>query len=109
MSLLDDSAPLVAAGCRNADRRVEVKGGSRTGAVPPAIAPAVGNNFENGQSAKCVSSVAGARRFVALECGIDRATIPETRLRAWSGITGWRFESSSAHRERPRKQRGLSV
>jgi hypothetical protein len=22
-----------------------------------------------------------------------------TRLRAWSGITGWRFESSSAHRE----------
>src|SRR5215211_2084912 len=23
------------------------------------------------------------------------------RLRAWSGITGWRFESSSAHRESP--------
>src|SRR5215207_1079270 len=23
------------------------------------------------------------------------------RLRAWSGITGWRFESSSAHRRRP--------
>ena len=25
-----------------------------------------------------------------------------TRLRAWSGITGWRFESSSAHERRPR-------
>src|SRR5687767_2155596 len=24
------------------------------------------------------------------------------RLRAWSGITGWRFESSSAHSEKPR-------
>src|SRR5215207_11491949 len=24
-----------------------------------------------------------------------------TRLRAWSGITGWRFESSSAHHESP--------
>src|SRR4029078_8303844 len=24
------------------------------------------------------------------------------RLRAWSGITGWRFESSSAHAEKPR-------
>jgi hypothetical protein len=23
-------------------------------------------------------------------------------LRAWSGITGWRFESSSAHLEKPR-------
>jgi hypothetical protein len=23
-------------------------------------------------------------------------------LRAWSGITGWRFESSSAHSEKPR-------
>src|SRR5918995_1685283 len=25
------------------------------------------------------------------------------RLRAWSGITGWRFESSSAHAKKPRK------
>src|SRR5215207_2339763 len=24
------------------------------------------------------------------------------RLRAWSGITGWRFESSSAHHRKPR-------
>src|SRR5687767_13124774 len=29
------------------------------------------------------------------------------RLRAWSGITGWRFESSSAHSEKPRSA-GLS-
>jgi hypothetical protein len=27
-----------------------------------------------------------------------------TRLRAWSGITGWRFESSSAHTKAPRLQ-----
>src|ERR671923_2890050 len=31
------------------------------------------------------------------------------RLRAWSGITGWRFESSSAHLEKPRKPGLLGV
>src|SRR4029079_5265288 len=43
------------------------------------------------------------RRRPRADGGIGR----RARLRAWSGITGWRFESSSAHWERPRKQRGL--
>src|SRR3712207_1818384 len=30
------------------------------------------------------------------------------RLRAWSGLTGWRFESSSAHLGKPRAERGFS-
>jgi hypothetical protein len=29
---------------------------------------------------------------------LDGSTLSRARLRAWSGITGWRFESSSAHR-----------
>ena len=31
--------------------------------------------------------------------GTDVSDARVTRLRAWSGITGWRFESSSAHRK----------
>src|SRR5215217_6128560 len=30
---------------------------------------------------------------------LDGSTLCVTRLRAWSGITGWRFESSSAHQK----------
>src|SRR4051812_12540085 len=56
----------------------------------------VENSFENDHGGSYVSSVAGARRFLALECEVDRATFSQSRLRAWSGITGWRFKSSSA-------------
>src|SRR3954454_2508639 len=38
------------------------------------------------------------RRRPRADGGIGR----RARLRAWSGITGWRFESSSAHLEKPR-------
>ena len=38
------------------------------------------------------------RRRPRADGGIGR----RARLRAWSGITGWRFESSSAHSEKPR-------
>src|SRR3954452_19896383 len=31
------------------------------------------------------------------------------RLRAWSGITGWRFESSSAHQEKGPHRRAFLV
>ena len=47
------------------------------------------NGFENDQGRSYVAFVAGAGRSLALECDIDRATIAQTRLRAWSGITGW--------------------
>jgi hypothetical protein len=34
----------------------------------------------------------------------DGSDTPVTRLRAWSRLTGWRLESSSAHRESPAKR-----
>src|SRR4051812_24953408 len=34
---------------------------------------------------------------------LDTTHTRVTRLRAWSGITGWRFESSSAHSRKPRR------
>src|SRR5690242_14509655 len=40
----------------------------------------------------------GYTRRSRADGGIGR----RARLRAWSGLTGWRFESSSAHLERPR-------
>ena len=51
------------------------------------------------------SSIASiASRFVDVLDDLDALDGSDTwvtRLRAWSGITGWRFESSSAHRESP--------
>src|SRR4051794_40056830 len=44
------------------------------------------------------------RRRPRADGGIGR----RARLRAWSGITGWRFESSSAHQEKGPHQAGLS-
>ena len=50
-------------------------------------------------SRSCITS-----RFpLVLDAGArsDASDTRVTRLRAWSGITGWRFESSSAHGESP--------
>src|SRR3954463_2973400 len=44
------------------------------------------------------------RRCPRADGGIGR----RARLRAWSGITGWRFESSSAHRRKNLQAGGVS-
>src|SRR6185295_1113298 len=49
-------------------------------------------------------------RAAGLYCGRTRADGGigrRARLRAWSGITGWRFESSSAHRAKAPHRRGF--
>src|SRR3954471_7558343 len=45
------------------------------------------------------------RRRPRADGGIGR----RARLRAWSGITGWRFESSSAHQEKGPHRRAFLV
>ena len=40
---------------------------------------------------------------------LDGSTLSRARLRAWSGITGWRFESSSAHRAKAPHVRAFVV
>ena len=56
----------------------------------------------DGRELREPASAYGARLYCAsprADGGIGR----RARLRAWSGITGWRFESSSAHVRKPRK------
>jgi hypothetical protein len=57
------------------------------------------NKFENVHAVRCVQIVQLSRRFVTIWHGMDAMGRRWTGLRAWSGITGWRFESSSAHRK----------
>jgi hypothetical protein len=60
-----------------------------------------GNTRGNIHPVRCVHIVRAARRHG--RCGGSRTdlTCGLPGLRAWSGITGWRFESSSAHHESP--------
>jgi hypothetical protein len=60
-----------------------------------------GNICGNIQLVRCVHIFHSAIPDCALRHGPDAPDTRVTRLRAWSRLTGWRFESSSAHREGP--------
>ena len=64
----------------------------------PAV-PARGNIRGNIQIVRYVHIVRAPGRSGRSGAHTDGYDTRVTRLRAWSGITGWRFESSSAHRK----------
>ena len=86
-----------------------------TGSIVPALPVAPGDAAATTGSSRSASSTlafvgvaAGpAPRLYSASPRADGGIGRRARLRAWSGITGWRFESSSAHRESP-AQAGLS-
>jgi hypothetical protein len=55
------------------------------------------NRFGNVHAVRPVQIVQSRRRVVTIWRGMDAMGRRWVGLRAWSGITGWRFESSSAH------------
>ena len=73
-------------------------------AVGLALIPTLGleNAFGNVHIGRVAQIVRGAGHDLAVWRGLDPMGILCVGLRAWSGITGWRFESSSAHKEKAR-------
>jgi hypothetical protein len=53
---------------------------------------------DNIQIVQYVHSVPRDHTIWTLLHDLDGSRLRPTRLRAWSGTTGWRFESTSAHR-----------
>jgi hypothetical protein len=72
-------------------------------AVVSALITTLGleNAFGNVHIVRGAQIVRGAGRDLAVWRGLDLMGILCVGLRAWSRLTGWRFESSSAHRESP--------
>jgi hypothetical protein len=79
---------LDAGGAHHRDRRTDTIRRTR---------PVRENRFENSRIVRRVQIVQSRRRFVTVWHGMEAMGRRWTGLRAWSGITGWRFESSSAH------------
>ena len=77
--------------------RTERPYGSPLRQARPTV-PARGNIRGNIQIIRCVRIVRDVGTIRTIWHATDGYDTRVTRLRAWSGITGWRFESSSAHR-----------
>jgi hypothetical protein len=73
-------------------------GAPRTARHPPARSSArsVATSVATSRSSDASISSTRADDLTLLH-DLDGSTLSRARLRAWSGITGWRFESSSAH------------
>jgi hypothetical protein len=65
----------------------------------PVAVPSRGNIDGNIQIVQSVHNRPCDHTIWTLLHDLDGSTLCVTRLRAWSGITGWRFESSSAHQK----------
>ena len=68
---------------------------------PSAVRSPLGNIRGNIQIVHCVHSVQIRVRSGRRRTHQDGSDTRVTRLRAWSTLSGWRFESSSAHSESP--------